>query len=67
MAQEFKNDHFAVHKTETRISTIAIDQAHEQNNKVIKENGGTIGLTEHPSALRRWMVAGPEITRILEQ
>ena len=56
-----------MHKTEKIISTIAIDQAHEQNNKVIKEDGGAIGLTEHPSALRRLMVADPEISRILGQ
>ena len=67
MAQEFKNGHFAVHKTEKMFSAIAIDQAHEQNNKIIKGDGGAIGLTEDPSALRRWMVAGPEISRILEQ
>ena len=64
MAQEFKNGHFAVHKTEKRFSAIAIDQAHEQNNKIIKGDGDAIGLTEDPSALKRWMVAGPEISRI---
>ena len=67
MAREFKNGHFAVHKTEKKLSAIAIDQAHEQNNKIIKGDGGAIGLTEDPSALRRWMVAGPEISRILEE
>ena len=67
MAQEFKNGHFAVHKTEKTFSAIAIDQAHDQNNKIIKGDGGAIGLTEDPSALRRWMVAGPEISRILEE
>ena len=55
MAQEFKNGHFAVHKTEKKFSAIAIDQAHEQNNKIIKGDGGAIGLTEDPSALRRWL------------
>ena len=41
-------------------STMAIDQAHEQNNAVIKGDGGAIGLTEDQTALRRWAVAGPE-------
>ncbi|KAK6167167.1 hypothetical protein SNE40_021262 [Patella caerulea] len=46
---------------------MAIDQAHEQNNVVIKGDGGAIGLTEDPSALRRWMVAGPEVSRLLSR
>ncbi|CAE1322710.1 unnamed protein product [Acanthosepion pharaonis] len=44
---------------------MAIDQAHEQNNAVIKGDGGAVGLTEDPSALRRWMVAGPEISKFV--
>ena len=46
---------------------IAIDQAHEQNNAVIKGDGGAIGLTEDKAALRRWMVAGPEISRLVDE
>ena len=67
MAQEFKNGHFAVHKTEKNVSAIAIAQAHEQNNKIIKRDDRAKCLTYDPSALRRWKVAGPEISRILEQ
>lgn len=44
---------------------MTIDQAHEQNNAVIKGDGGAIGLTEDSSALRRWMVAGPEISQFV--
>ncbi len=44
---------------------MAIDQAHEQNNSIIKGDGGAIGLTEDPAALRRWMVAGPEVSCLL--
>ena len=29
---------------------------------LIKGDGGAIGVTEDPSALRRWMVAGPEVS-----
>ena len=67
MALKFKNGHFAVHKTERMFSAIAIDQAHEQNNKVVKGDGRAVGLIEDPSALRRWMVSGPEISRLIEQ
>eukprot|EP00112_Aurelia_sp_Birch-Aquarium-sp1_P024416 Seg771.7 transcript_id=Seg771.7/GoldUCD/mRNA.D3Y31 product="hypothetical protein" protein_id=Seg771.7/GoldUCD/D3Y31 len=56
----FKAGKFTVKKTQRRFSAIPIDQAHEQNNKIIKGDGGAVGLTDNPSALRRWMVAGPE-------
>lgn len=42
-------------------SALAIDHAHEQNNASVKGDGGAVGLTENPSALRRWMVSGPEM------
>ena len=42
-----------------------MDQAHEQNNKCVKEDGGAVGLTESPSQLLRWMVSGPELARII--
>ena len=44
MALEIKNGHLTVHKTEKRFSVIAIDQEHEQSNKIIKGDGGAIVL-----------------------
>ena len=32
-----------------------------------KESGGAIGLTENPQMLERWMVAGPELCRVVEE
>ena len=61
---EFKSGNFVVHKTSKKFSTMALDQCHEQNNAMVKGSGGAIGLTGNPAALRRWMVAGPEIARI---
>ena len=46
-------------------SAIPLDQAHEQNNAYVKGDGGAIGLTDNATALRRWMVAGPEVTRLI--
>ena len=63
--KEFKAGNFVVHKTSRQFSAMALDQAHEQTNAFIKADGGAIGLTEDPSALRRWMVAGPEIIRLV--
>jgi len=45
---------------------MAIHQCHEQNNAIGKgSSGGANGITNNPSALRRWMVAGPEVARII--
>jgi hypothetical protein len=41
--------------------------AHEQANSFIKADVGAIGITEDPSALKRWMVAGPDISRLVAQ
>ena len=47
-------------------SAIPIDQAHEQNNACSKRDEGTVGLTDNPSALQRWLVAGPEVTALIK-
>ena len=62
----FLNGSFVVHKTSRKFSGIALDQAHEQLNDLIKGDGGAVGLTENPSALLRWVIAGPEIARVIE-
>ncbi len=36
-----------------------------QNSPVIKADRGTVGLTDDPGALRRWMVDGTEVTRLV--
>ncbi len=67
VAKEFNNGKFTVQKTNRVFSAIATDHAHEQNNALIKGEGGAVGLTDNPSALRRWMVAGPEVARVIEE
>lgn len=68
ISQEFKTGKFVVQKTNNLFSAIPIylDQAHEQFNAIVKD-GGAIGLTEKPSALRRWTIAGPEVARIITE
>ena len=65
VAREFHKGNFVVHKTCREFSAISIDQAHEQNNAVIKDDGGAVGFIEDPAALRRWMVSGPEVSRLV--
>ena len=36
-------------------------------NRTTPTSGGAIGLTDNPSALRRWMIAGPEVAWIIEE
>ena len=64
-AREFLKGYFAVHKSCKEFSSVAIDQVHEQNSAVIKDAGGAIGSTEDPTALRRWMIAGPEESHLI--
>jgi hypothetical protein len=58
---------WVVQKTKHRFSTIPLDHAHEQENAKVKGKGGIIGLTENPSALKRWIIAGPEQARLLTE
>ena len=65
--REVISKNWTIQKTNRRFSRLPIDQAHEQQNAIIKGRGGVIGLTENPAALNRWMMSGPEISRIVEE
>ena len=53
IAQEFTdNGHWVLSRTGNRFSAIPFDQAHEQENKLVKSAGGAVGLTENPVAFR---------------
>ena len=58
---------WVVQKTSNKFSYIPIDQAHEQNNRLVKGTGGVVGLTENPSVFKRWMIAGPQQARLLTE
>jgi len=68
LPDEVKDDfhrNWVITKTNKKFSSIPIDQAHEQNNAIVKGLGGVVGLTENPIAFRRWMVAGPEMSSLI--
>ena len=44
---------------------MGIDQCHEQQNELVKGDGGAIGLTEDEDRLRKWMVCGAEVAKIV--
>eukprot|EP00794_Sanderia_malayensis_P013411 gene13411-14786_t len=53
--QQFSKGKFTIQKTNRKFSCISVDQAHEQNNKIIKDEGGAIGILERPMVLMKWM------------
>jgi len=65
--REFQGGKFTVNKSNRPFSAIALDQAHEQLNALVKGVGGAVGLTEKPDALLRWMAAGPQMARAVNE
>ena len=51
LGKEFEKGSLTVRKSTRPYSVIAIDHAHEQNNAIVKGDGGAISLTENGSAL----------------
>jgi hypothetical protein len=65
---EFAQGHFVGQKTCHAFSSIALDQMHEQLIGELKGNsGGVIGLTENPAELRRHLIVGPQLSRLMEE
>ena len=58
---------WVLQKTQNIFSSMPLDQAHEQNNELLKGSGRVIGMTENLASLRRWIVAGPEQARLLKE
>jgi len=44
--------HWVLSKTGNKFSSMPLDQAHEQENKMVKGSGEAVGLTENPVAFR---------------
>ena len=45
-----EHSHWVLSKTGNKYSSMPLDQAHEQANKMVKGSGGAVGLTENPVA-----------------
>ena len=59
MYNEFWKGHFTVKKSNFAFSTIGEDHAHEKTNKIIKGDGGVIGIFDNEEAVLEWAVCGP--------
>ncbi|GBM56781.1 hypothetical protein AVEN_38348-1 [Araneus ventricosus] len=55
--QEFLKGNFVMKKSERPFSAISDDQAHEQNNKLTKSDGGAIGILD--ALERKWRMLHP--------
>ena len=64
---QFLNYGFVVQKTSRRFSSIAVDQAREQNNALVKGDEGAVGLMQNLIVLRGWLISGPEIATIADE
>ena len=65
LLMEFISGKFAVNKTGKSFSSMGEDQAHEQHNKIIKENGGGIGIFTNPKAILEWSLTSSFISDML--
>ena len=63
---EFFKCNFVTQKSKHKCSALAHDQVYEQLNELVKGAGGTciIGIKESGTALRRWVIPGPEMARL---
>ena len=64
---EITKGNFTVKTSNRPFSNMSLDESHEQNNACVNEEGGAVGLTETPTALLRWMVAEPEMARVVTE
>ena len=64
--QRFQEGQFTINKSTRVFSNMSIDQAHEQNNKLVKIDGGAIGILENDIALLDWAISGPQISQMLQ-
>ena len=64
--QRFQEGQFTIKKSARVFSNMAKDQAHEQNNKLVKIDGGDIGIMENDTALLNWAISGPQISQMLQ-
>ena len=63
--KEFCRRKFMINKSGKPISIMGIDQAHEQNNKLVKIDGGATDLLNDNTAFLKWTVRGPEVTEMV--
>ena len=64
--REFVKGKSTVNKTIRKFSAMREDQAHEQHNKIIKEDGGGVGRFDNFHAILEWSLTVPYISQMLD-
>ena len=54
-----------MNKTNRLFSCISDDHAYKQNNKLIKSDGGVVGILDSTKSLLKWMIAAPIIASVI--
>ena len=65
--QQFMKGNFVGHKSHRAFSGLPTDQLHEQLIRVLKGDGGIIGLTDYMDNLREFMVLAPELSCLIKE
>ena len=58
---------FVISRTPNTFSAMGMGQCHEEQTKLVKGDGGAIGFAEDEDRLRKWMVCGHEVARIVTE
>ena len=58
-------EYFFVKKTSRVFSVMRIDQAYEQNNRVVKVDDGAIGIMDNERALLEWVLLVPYVATMV--
>ena len=61
---KYLKDNFSINKTGIPFCSIGSDHALEQDNKLLKVNGGVVGLTQNPTALHRFCLIPPSLASL---
>ena len=67
--ETFCSGNFVVQKTINLFAKVALDQAHEKSNTIVKGVAVSVSLLskDMDSALSRWEIAGLDVCRLLEE
>ena len=67
MSWQYLKDNFSINKTGIPVCSMGSDHALEQDNKLLKVNGGVIGLTQNPTALHRFCLISASLASLCSQ
>ena len=62
--EEFQKEFLTVNKTNWLFSYLLDNHANGQSNKLIKSDGGVVGILDSAKALLKWMISGPVIASL---